>query len=345
MLAPNSGSVEEIPMAALPSRLLRQPRLTRNTPGAIILAAMMIAAAVVGTPAAQAAFSTRASWTAPKAIPSALTAATPALAQYGGRLYAAWAGKPPGPFHIWYSSYNGKSWSKQATVPSAVTASGAGPALTVYNGDLYLAWEGASSTPKVYYSSFNGTSWSSAAAVPSALTYPAFGHPGLAAFNGDLYVSWTGKGGSNVWYSAFSGTTWTTPTTIPSVNGSPSLAVYKKQLFAAEFECEPTCPVTYEVFNGTTWTTPKSFPSSDTPNDNNVALAVDDNVLYAAWIDSTTNEVAYAPYNGSWLAELLVPASGSCPGPALGAYGSSLFAAWEKGTLCGSHGIEYSAGP
>ncbi len=83
------------------------------------------------------------SWRAPAAIPSAKTYGPPALAAYNGLLYAAWGGES-GPAGIWYSAYNGTSWTTQAKVPSALSSPYVGPALAVFNGDLYAFWEGDS---------------------------------------------------------------------------------------------------------------------------------------------------------------------------------------------------------
>ena len=54
--------------------------------------------------------------------------------EFDGLLYAVWVGKPPGPYHLWYSAFNGTSWTPQKTVPSALTTEVSGPALAVYHG-------------------------------------------------------------------------------------------------------------------------------------------------------------------------------------------------------------------
>ena len=59
-----------------------------------------------------------------------------------GHLYAFWTGKTGN--KIWYSAYNGTSWSAQATVsgPWGTASTDQGPAVIFWAGDLYVAWDG-----------------------------------------------------------------------------------------------------------------------------------------------------------------------------------------------------------
>jgi hypothetical protein len=313
--------------------------------GATALALVgLVALGVSGLDIAHAGSTGSSAWTSPTAIPKAITREQPALAQFNGLLYAAWTGYTS-PYRIWYSAFNGKTWTAQKTVPSAMTNNGAGPGLAVFKSHLYVSWQGASATPKVWYSAFNGSTWSSQTTVPGSLTAAGLGFPALAAYNGDLYASWGGATGS-AHYAVFNGTSWTKPATIPSTFATwVSLATFKTQLFASWETCEPGCPIDVETFNGTSWSGAQTLPSNDN-NHGFVALAAFGNFLYDAWVDGTSNQVTYAVYNGtSWLAELSVPSSATCQGPGLAAYGLSLYAAWDRGTSCGSDSIEYSSGP
>jgi hypothetical protein len=183
------------------------------------LLVMVCLLAVMAPGVAQAAVAATAKWYGPDTVPSAITyEANPVLATYDGLLYAAWQGQGS-PYHIWYSTYNGTTWSAQQEVPNAVTNEYTGPTLAVYDGDLYLAWEGQASPYHIWYSAFNGSTWSNQAEVPSALAN-ASSAVGLAAYNGDLYLAWTGQTSYNVWYSAFNGSSWTAQSTIPSATSS-----------------------------------------------------------------------------------------------------------------------------
>jgi hypothetical protein len=78
------------------------------------------------------------SWTSSATIPSSAFAG-PALATYGGDLYAAWTTYPSG--DVTYAPFNGSSWQAAVSIPaaSANTACG-GTSLAAYLGSLYAAW-------------------------------------------------------------------------------------------------------------------------------------------------------------------------------------------------------------
>jgi hypothetical protein len=345
---------------------MARARRSRRTVGVLLVAAGVVAGVASAPRVARAAPSLASAWTSAKTVPKAVTTAGPALAVFDGLLYAAWTGKAS-PYHLWYASYNGTTWSAQKEVPTALTGEVDGPALGVYNGELYLAWLGQSaSAPAVWYSAYNGTSWSAQAKVPSALGQP-FTSPALAAYNGDLYASWIGSSSAEkVWYSTYNGTTWSAQTTIPGAAstiadgdyGGPALAVYKGSLFAswnAPFSCttEPTYCIAAASFNGSSWTAP-TYVVGENPAYNGAsgpALAVDGGTLYDAWYDGYVESLLYTTFNGtSWTAYQSIPStdSGTCDAPGLATYGGSLFIAWQRGgnqQCLFSAGISYISGP
>jgi hypothetical protein len=184
------------------------------------LPALAVIVTVVSAPTTAQAASIATSWTGPGLIPSAMTYdGGPALATYDGLLYAAWQGQSS-PYHIWYATFNGTSWSKQAEVPQAETNEYTGPSLGVYQGSLYLAWQGSASPYHVWYTAFNGSTWTNQAEVPNALVNPSSA-VGLAGYNGKLYLAWTGQSSPfNLWYASFDGTTWSGQARIPSATST-----------------------------------------------------------------------------------------------------------------------------
>ena len=76
-------------------------------------------------------------WSAVKVVPGVASSVGPALAVYGGKLYAA--------------------WKAQAMIPWVVTA--VGPALVTYANKLYASWRGMSNDQALWCSTFNGTTW------------------------------------------------------------------------------------------------------------------------------------------------------------------------------------------
>jgi hypothetical protein len=172
-------------------------------------------------------------WSAQKKVPSALTQSVYTshltLAVYLGSLYVAWMGDAS-PRHIWYSSFNGTTWTAQHEAPNGAQGN---PALAVYQGKLYLSWLYCVDC-KVSYETYNGTSWTGAATFPS----DALAGPALATYSGDLYAAWIIYPSGDVTYAPYNGTNWLAEISITSASvntgcGAPALAAYAGALYAA----------------------------------------------------------------------------------------------------------------
>ena len=89
-------------------------------------------------------------------MPSALVnpTSTVGLAAYNGDLYLAWTGQSS-PYKVWYSAFNGTSWTAQASIPSTSSAGFAysGTPLAAYQGTLYASW--VTGTSELEYATFN----------------------------------------------------------------------------------------------------------------------------------------------------------------------------------------------
>ena len=68
---------------------------------------------------------------------------------------------PPGNAdqRIWYSSYNGTTWSQQQLIPGA---SSVGPSLAYspFQKKIYAAWKGSDTDQRIWYSTYDGSTWS-----------------------------------------------------------------------------------------------------------------------------------------------------------------------------------------
>ena len=94
------------------------------------------------------------------------TSASPALAAFNGKLYAAWKGKDTDQRLFVSSSADGVNWSAQVQAPSGSTSTS--PALAAFNGKLYAAWKGMDSDQRLFVSSSaDGVNWSPQAQAPS----------------------------------------------------------------------------------------------------------------------------------------------------------------------------------
>jgi hypothetical protein len=305
----------------------------RRIPGVLLALGVVITMVSAPTAVAQAAIT--ATWTGPSTIPSAMTYdGGPALATYDGLLYAAWQGQSS-PYHIWYATFNGTSWSHQAEVPQAETGEYTGPSLGVYDGDLYLAWQGQSSPYHIWYAAFNGTTWTNEARVPNALVNHSSA-VGLAGYDGDLYLTWTGQSSPyDIWYATFNGTTWSGQHTIPSATSigaftyaASPLAVYNGVLYAM-WPTGPKSTLDYAVFFGGSWSSPLALPDGGVLDYGGPALTVMDSKLYASWDSQVASTIKWASFSADgWSKPQTVPHAMSLVGPGLAGYDGSLYDAW-----------------
>jgi hypothetical protein len=81
-------------------------------------------------------------------LPGVATSVGPALAAFGNRLYAAWKGMDNDQ-DIYWSSFDGTSWSAQHKVPGVGTS--VRPALAVFSNHLYMAWKGMDNDQNIYW--------------------------------------------------------------------------------------------------------------------------------------------------------------------------------------------------
>src|SRR5580700_8164203 len=190
-------------------------RALRTLGPAVVIAGLLCVGAAPGT--ARAAQRAPESWSAPTAVPGAVTNGDPAVVAFDGDLYAAWVGKSS-PYKIYYSRFNGSTWSASATIPSALTTEYTKPSLAVYEGDLYAEWVGQSSPYHLWFAGFNGSAWTGQTEVPFALT-AAFSSPSIAAYGGYLWFSWIGASNKAVWFESVEGGSWSGQAKIPPASG------------------------------------------------------------------------------------------------------------------------------
>jgi hypothetical protein len=91
------------------------------------------------------------------------TSAGPALAPFNTTPYLAWKGQANEP-SIWWSTFNGSSWSAQKQVPGAGTS--AEVSLTALNARLYAVWKGEGTDPRLFWSSFDGSGLAAQQVIP-----------------------------------------------------------------------------------------------------------------------------------------------------------------------------------
>jgi len=199
---------------------------------------------------------------------TARTSEAPALVAYDGDLYAFWTGRHL-PDYLYYSSYNGTSWSEQQTVDWAGAPSHGistqGPSVTVSDGDVDLAWvDGSVGSQRggFFFVQFNGSSWagppsyeSTIGSAPSLVSYgdgdnkwstpepvtASWGSaltnqaPAVTVYDGDVYLAWKGETTHKIWYSDYNGSSWASQQVVPQAltNQGPALTTNGDDLYFA----------------------------------------------------------------------------------------------------------------
>jgi len=206
----------------------------------------------------------------------------PALAEYGGTLYAAWQESNGTATCIRVKKRNAdNSWISIDADSSQGMNRGANnaehPSMATFNGALYLAWKEShtDSNTRIHVSRYNGTSWTPADG-PDGYIYCDYTSnskdPELEVCNGVLYLIWAEQNTNyKIYVKYYNGTSWTaaypeSPATSLNYDQdrqayNPTLAVYNTggvdKLYAAWEEDNGSGKTIIRVKGfegGTTWT-------------------------------------------------------------------------------------------
>src|SRR5215469_8992129 len=149
----------------------------------------------------------------------ALTTMAPAVAVSKTTKYIAWVGQTDN--KIWFSAYDGTSWTKQQVVEgtgwTALTSSPPALAWDFVQDELWLAWKGNGSNTEIWYSTWDGTSWSKqqvVAGTSPVWTAGTSAAPVLAFANDKIYLAWKGESGNDIWYTNWKYPGWTQQATV-----------------------------------------------------------------------------------------------------------------------------------
>ena len=271
------------------------------------------------------------------------------IAAFGNDLVAAWRGFASDQ-GLYYSSFDGSSWSAPATIPGV--GSSWGPSLCEFNGRLYAAWRGSGTDEQLYYSSFDGSSWAPQATIPGVAS--AIG-PALAGFGNKLYAAWRGSDiDEQLYYSSFDGSSWAPQATIPDVASAigPALAGFGNKLYAAWKGSGTNEQLWYTSFDGSSWAPQATIP--DVASEIGPTLRVGSGGrLYAAWkgsddYDQLNDQLWYTSFDGSsWAPQATIPgtdgSSGSLVGASLAVFDNKLYAAWRTTANARQEQLDYSS--
>jgi hypothetical protein len=160
---------------------------------------------------------------------TAETSAAPTLVYvYANDVWLAWKGKSSN--DIWFSIWNGTSWSTQQKVSgSSWTAeTSSAPSLALFQNTVYLAWQGDASAEDIWYTYYSGEEeWGTQRRVSgSGWTASTSAGPSLNSFPFEeniMYLFWRDKSTGDVWES--SGETLPSSYTISWSDGEFSLGL------------------------------------------------------------------------------------------------------------------------
>lgn len=260
-----------------------------------------------------------------------------AIETFNGTLYMVWKGMERDD-RVWFSTFNGSTWSPQQQVPGI--GSSTGVALAVYNNKLFMAWKGILSDQGIYWTTFDGTTWAPQQLVPGVGTSTG---PSIAVLGGNLFMAWKGEeNDQRIFFNQFNGSTWTAQQFVPNVatSAAPVVANFSNAIYMAWKGMNGDPGLYWSKFNGTSFapqTEIAGVGSSEGPS-----LAVFNNALYALWKGEFGDQrLWYSSLAGTtWQAQKQITGTGSSVGAGLAVFNNALYACW-KGEL-GDQSIWYS---
>jgi hypothetical protein len=260
-----------------------------------------------------------------------------ALEVYGGKLYMVWKGMERDD-RVFYSSFNGTSWTPQQMVPGI--GSSTGVALAVYAGKLYMAWKGILTDQGIYFTHFDGTAWAPQQLVSGIGSSVG---PRLAVLGNNLFMAWKGvENDQRIFFNQFNGTSWTPQQFVPNVATSvgPAVVNYNSSIYMVWKGMNGDQGLYWSKFNGTSFAPQQLIAgvgSSEGPS-----LAVFSNSIYAVWKGIFGDQTMwYSNFNGqTWAVQKQIAGVFSSVGPGIAAFSNALFACWEG--MLGDQAIWYS---
>ncbi len=297
---------------------------------------------------------------------------SPALALYNNELYLSWSeetdfGNGPA-VHVQH--YNGSSWTDEGAI-SALGLTSIDPKMVSFSNKLYITWTSwltgcLACKYKIYVYEFDGTTWSDLSFGGAGLNYAAKdgGSPDVMAYNGKVYFTWSEMEGvtfsDQIRVRAYDGSSWTwedggAATGInynTSLNaGNSRLATYGTKLYVTWQEYYAGIyQIRVKSYDGSTWTFEDGNASTGINKDpgenaNSPVILASGNYLYASWheTNSAKTYIRIKRYDGSaWTFidgddkfGINNDQTKSAYYPALGTYGTQLYAIWSEASAAG----------
>ena len=260
-----------------------------------------------------------------------------AIAPFNGKLYMVWKGMERDD-RVFFSSFNGTSWTPQQQVPGI--SSSTGVAIAVYANKLYMAWKGILGDQGIYYTHFDGTTWAPQQLVVGIGSSVG---PRLAVLGNNLFMAWKGvENDQRIFFNQFNGSSWTAQQYVPNVATSvgPAVVNFNGAIYMVWKGMNGDQGLYWSKFNGTSFAPQQLIAgvgSSEGPS-----LAVFNNALYGVWKGIFGDQTLwYSDFNGtSWAPQKQIAGVASSVGPGIAVFNNALYACW-KGEL-GDQAIWFS---
>jgi hypothetical protein len=179
-----------------------------------------------------------------------LSSTRPALAEFDNKLVMAW--KSSHDDQIYWSTFDGNSWSPQQSIPGRSTSHA--PALAAFGNRLFMFWQGSGNDARIFHATLPTGSlgiWSGGEEV-AFLRADAKGmtregvntdsHVAAVARGASLILAYRGQPGDTaVWFMAFANGEWSAPFTVPGAGTytGPGAAVLNGSLLIAWKALDP----------------------------------------------------------------------------------------------------------
>lgn len=244
---------------------------------------------------------------------------------------------------IFYSLYNGTSWSGQLPISSEFqTMLQPDIAINTNTGGAIAVWPVFDGVDRFIQAAlFNGTSWAAPGTITNPATTQANGpRIALNSTNGQALTIWSNSsGGNSVQGSLFNGSSWSIEQNVSRTTDTASglQIAYNTRLNRAIAVWSQTTGseiIRAAVFNGTSWQAPFTLSTGGTNQNPQIAIDSEHNLAMVVWEHTEMlNQVIQASFfNGtSWGVPITLSAAmAGDPEVAFNTISGKAFAVWSR---------------
>lgn len=222
-----------------------------------------------------------------------------------GKLHCVWEECISPRWEIYYSSYNGTSWSAPVNISNNPAINSTQPHIAVdANDNIHVVWyESNGFNPRIRYAKYNGTSWS----LPVTIDGGAEGRSPVIAidFSNNLHVAWEVEVPYGIRYAKYNGVSWSLPVDIAGGTDyvRPRISVDGSNHVYVVWECPYSGRLNVYIneWNGSSWTGVQNLTNNGYSHQPDIAADSTGN-LYLVYHDDGIEAILYKyrPVGGFW---------------------------------------------